>query len=310
MAIAQGQYSGTAGSSPDAPEVSRWRPYVVIAGLVTSFTLVTLLGSLLLSVLHLPQDIIRWVAMGVLVIIGIGLISPKFEFLIERPLAFLPKRNVDTRRNGFGVGLALGAVFVPCAGPVLAAIIVAGSTGQIGVGTVLLTVSFAIGVAIPLLFFALAGRGLSERISAFRRHERGLRIAAGIAMIALAFGLAFNLPAQLQRLVPDYTNGIQQSLTDSDTARKALDLGGLVNDENRELDQCTDGAADARVLRHRAVHQGHRKLAQHRRRRWGEPRRSPRQGGAHRLLGVLVHQLPAFYPARRCVGQGVQGPGA
>ncbi len=149
VAIASGQYSGTAGTTPDAPQVSRWRPYLVIAGLVTSFTLVTLLGSLLLSVLHLPQDIIRWVAMGVLVIIGIGLISPKFEFLIERPLAFLPKRNVDTRRNGFGVGLALGAVFVPCAGPVLAAIIVAGSTGQIGVGTVLLTVSFAIGVAIP-----------------------------------------------------------------------------------------------------------------------------------------------------------------
>ena len=216
----------------------------MIAGLVTSFTLVTLVGSLLLSVLHLPQDIIRWVAMGVLVIIGIGLISPKFEFLIERPLAFLPKRNVDTRRNGFGVGLALGAVFVPCAGPVLAAIIVAGSTGQIGIGTVVLTVSFAIGVAIPLLFFALAGRGLSERISAFRRHERGLRIAAGVAMIALAVGLAFNVPAQLQRLLPDYTNGIQQSLTDSDTAREALDLGGLVNDENKDLDQCTDGAAE------------------------------------------------------------------
>lgn len=227
---------------PDAVAVSRWRPYLVIAGLVTSFTFVTLVGSLALSALHLPQDVIRWVAMGVLVIIGIGLISPRFEFILERPFAFLPKRNVNTRRNGFGVGLALGAVFVPCAGPVLAAIIVAGSTGQIGVGTVILTVSFALGVAIPLLFFALAGRRLSERISAFRRHERGLRIAAGVAMIALALGLAFNVPAALQRLVPDYTSGIQQSLTDNDAARDALDLGGLVNDENKDLDKCSDGA--------------------------------------------------------------------
>ena len=95
-----------------------------------------------------------------------------------------------------------------------AAIIVAGSTGRIGIGTVLLTLSFAVGVAIPLLGFALAGRGLIERIRAFRSRERGLRIAAGVAMIALAVGLAFNLPQMLQRLLPDYTAELQQSLAD------------------------------------------------------------------------------------------------
>ena len=36
------------------------RPYRVIAGLVLSFSLVTLLGTALLSLLHLPQDAIRW----------------------------------------------------------------------------------------------------------------------------------------------------------------------------------------------------------------------------------------------------------
>ncbi|WP_430868227.1 cytochrome c biogenesis protein DipZ [Demequina aurantiaca] len=231
---------------PLAPqqEVSRWRPYLVIAGLVTSFTLVTLIGSVLLSVLNLPQDIIRWVAMVVLILIGIGLIVPKFEYILEKPFAFLPKRNVDSKKNGFGVGLALGAVFVPCAGPVLAAIIVAGSTGQIGAGTVLLTVSFAIGVAIPLLFFALAGRGLAERVKAFRRRERGLRIAAGLALILLAVGLAFNVPQKLQTLLPDYTAGVQEQLTDNESAREALALGGLVNDENKDLDQCSDGAPE------------------------------------------------------------------
>ncbi|WP_061963032.1 cytochrome c biogenesis protein CcdA [Demequina aurantiaca] len=238
-----------AGTDADAvpvaqPEVSRWRPYFVIAGLVTSFTLVTLVGSVLLSALNLPQDIIRWVGTIVLVLIGIGLIVPKFEFILEKPFAFLPKRNVDAKRSGFGVGLALGAVFVPCAGPVLAAIIVAGSTGQIGIGTVILTLSFAIGVAVPLLFFALAGRGLAERVKAFRKRERGLRIAAGIAMIALAVGLAFNVPQKLQTLLPDYTAGVQSQLTDNESARDALALGGLVNDENKDLDLCSDGAPE------------------------------------------------------------------
>jgi cytochrome c biogenesis protein CcdA/thiol-disulfide isomerase/thioredoxin len=224
---------------------SRWRPYLVILGLVTSFTIVTLAGTLILGALNLPQDIIRWVGIGVLVLIGVGLLVPRFEQILEKPFQKLARRKeVANKGSGFGVGLALGTVFVPCAGPVLAAIIVAGSTGRIGIDTVLLTASFAIGVAVPLLVFALAGRGLIERIKAFRTHERGLRITAGVAMLALAVGLAFNVPQLLQRLVPDYTAGLQQGLTDNPDAQKALALGGLVNDENKDLDKCTSGAAE------------------------------------------------------------------
>ncbi|MGX1694097.1 cytochrome c biogenesis protein DipZ [Microbacterium keratanolyticum] len=220
----------------------RSRPYLVIAGLVLSFTLVTLVGSVVLGLLNLPQDIIRWAGIVVLLVIGISLLIPRFEQLLEKPFQWLPRKEVANRGNGFGVGLALGAVFVPCAGPVLAAIIVAGATGQIGAGTVLLTVSFAVGVAVPLLVFALAGRSVVERIRAFRARERGLRIAAGIAMIALAVGLVFNVPQALQRLLPDYTAGLQTELTESDQAERALGLGGLVTDENRDLENCTNGA--------------------------------------------------------------------
>lgn len=220
----------------------RSRPYLVIAGLITSFTLVTLVGSLVLGLLNLPQDVIRWVGIVVLVLIGVGLMVPRFEQLLEKPFQWIPRREVANGGSGFGVGLALGAVFVPCAGPVLAAIIVAGATGRIGIDTVLLTASFAIGVAVPLLVFALAGRGVVERIRAFRTRERGLRIAAGVAMLALAVGLVFNVPQQLQRLLPDYTAQLQRDLTDNDQAAQALGLGGLVTDENRDLDNCTNGA--------------------------------------------------------------------
>jgi cytochrome c biogenesis protein CcdA/thiol-disulfide isomerase/thioredoxin len=227
----------------DQTSAPRSRPYFVILGLVTSFTLVTLGGSLILGLLHLPQDIVRWVGIAVLILIGVGLIVPRIEGLLEKPFQRLARRSeVKNTGRGYGVGLALGAVFVPCAGPVLAAIIVAGSTGRIDAGTVLLTVSFAVGVSVPLLAFALAGRGLVERIRAFRSHERGLRITAGIAMIVLAAALAVNLPQALQRLVPDYTAQLQRSLTDNPDAQKALQLGGLVNDENKDLSQCTANA--------------------------------------------------------------------
>lgn len=228
--------------APAAPTVSRARPYLVIAGLVVSFTLVTLFGSLLLSVLGLPQDVLRWAGLVVLALIGIGLIVPRFEHLLEKPFSWIPQRNPDATKGGFSLGLALGAVYVPCAGPVLAAITVAGSTGRIGVSTVVLTVTFAVGAAIPLLIFALAGRRVAERVRTFRKRQRGIRVTAGIVMLALAVGLVFNLPQLLQRAIPDYTSGLQDQVNNSKQVQEALNLGGVVNDQNKDLDKCTDGA--------------------------------------------------------------------
>lgn len=230
--------------SDRAAGASRWRPYQVILGLVVSFSVFTLLGSLLLALLHLPQDVLRYAGIVVLVLIGIGLIVPKFEEILEKPFSWIPQRNVGTERGGFVLGIALGAVYVPCAGPVLAAITVAGSTGRIGVETIVLTLSFAIGAAIPLLIFALAGRRVSERVKGFRKHQKGIRITGGVLMVALAVGLFFNVPQALQRLIPDYTSALQDNFSSSDQVSQALNLGGLVNDQNKDLSKCTNDASE------------------------------------------------------------------
>ncbi len=218
------------------------RPYRVIGGLVLSFGVVTLLGSALLSVLHLPQDAIRWVALVALVAIGVGLIFPGFEQLLEQPFARIPQKQITTSGNGFGLGLALGVLYVPCAGPVLAAIAVAGATATIGVGTVVLTAAFALGAALPLLFFALAGQRVAQRVNAFRRRQREIRIAAGIVTILLAVALVFDLPAMLQRAIPDYTASLQQKIGGSENIREKLNLGGIVTAQNAQLSNCSNGA--------------------------------------------------------------------
>jgi len=239
--------SGGAQSARTADEsgiatVSRWRPYAVIAGLVVAFSIFTLLGSLLLSFLNLPQDTLRWAGIVVLALIGVGLIIPAVQHLLEKPFSWVPQRQVSTERGGFLLGLALGAVYVPCAGPVLAAITVAGSTGRVGPETIVLVISFAIGTAIPLLVFALAGRGVAERVTAFRTHQRGIRITGGVVMMALAIGLVFNVPAQLQTLIPDYTASLQEQFVENEDIAEQLDLGGLINEQNKDLDKCTNGA--------------------------------------------------------------------
>jgi cytochrome c biogenesis protein CcdA/thiol-disulfide isomerase/thioredoxin len=223
-----------------APRALSLRPYLVIAGLVFSFSVVTLLGSALLSLLHLPQDAVRWVALVALVAIGLGLIFPGVEALLEKPFAKLPQKHFGPGRNGFALGLALGVLYVPCAGPVLAAIVVAGATGTIGLDTVALTLAFAVGAALPLLFFALAGRRVAERVAAFRGRQRQIRVIAGVVTILLAVALVFNLPAVLQRAIPDYSGTLQEKVGGEDQLQK-LNLGGLVNDQNAQLVNCSDG---------------------------------------------------------------------
>jgi cytochrome c biogenesis protein CcdA/thiol-disulfide isomerase/thioredoxin len=202
------------GAKPDPRQVraARRRPYLVVAGLALSFSLVTLLGTLVVSALPVPDDIIRWAGLVVLVVLGVAMMFEPVQDLLERPFTRIRQRQVGGGHGGFVLGLALGAVYVPCAGPVLAAITVAGATGRIGPRTVALTVAFAVGAAVPLLIFALAGRGVAERVRAFRDRQRGVRFAAGLVIIVLAVALTFNVTDALQRTVPDYTAGLNKNL--------------------------------------------------------------------------------------------------
>ena len=231
--LSGGAQSARAQGDGAAPTASRWRPYLVVAGLVISFTTFTLLGSTLLNLLHLPQDIIRWAGIVLLALIGIGMIIPRVMEILERPFARFQRAGSSNPSNGFLLGLVLGAAYVPCAGPVLAAVSVAGSTGQIGADTVALAVSFGLGTAVPLLAFALAGRRLTERLQAFRRRQKAVRVTAGAVMVALSVALVLNLPAALQRALPDYTASLQAG-TDS-----VLHGGGMGVGEGG---RCVDGA--------------------------------------------------------------------
>ena len=116
------------------------------------------------------------------------MIVPKIMEVLERPFARLAPRTTGDSA-GFGLGLVLGAAFVPCAGPVLTSIIVASSSGQITWHIIGLAISFAIGVSIPLMIVAIAG--------------------SGVAMIALALGIATDAPMALQRMIPDYTASLE-----------------------------------------------------------------------------------------------------
>src|SRR5660397_254061 len=113
-----------------------------------------------------------------------------------------------------------GLVFVPCAGPILASITVLAATNGLSWGLVVLTASFSIGIAIPLLAFGVAGQSIGSRIKAVRERLQEIRVASGVVLILTALVLATNLAEPLQRLVPSTLAEIQQRLENNDRVRR------------------------------------------------------------------------------------------
>ena len=216
------------------------RPVKIISGVIVSFTVFTLTGSLILSALGLPQTFLRWAGVTVLLLVGVGMLFPQFEQQLQRPFNRLPKVQGNLHGTPFLFGLGLGTLYVPCAGPVLAAITVAGATGNVGAPTVTLTVAFAVGAAVPLLFFAAAGDRIRDRLAGYRRRAKTFRLAGGVSLVVLALALGLGATDVLQRAVPDYTKSLQTGVTDNRAARGAL--SGLTNAANSELSKCTPGA--------------------------------------------------------------------
>jgi len=197
----------------------RRRPYAIIAGLVASFTVFTLTATALLSALGLPQDLLRNIAIALLFVVAISLMVPRIGMLIEAPLSRLSRRRGGDLGGGFLLGASLGLVFVPCAGPVLATVSVLAAQHRIGVGTVFLTLFYALGAGLVLLLVALGGQRVSRRL---RASSRWFRPALGVVMAVAAMAIVFNLDQRLQTALGSYTNVLQRHTEQSASASRRL----------------------------------------------------------------------------------------
>jgi cytochrome c biogenesis protein CcdA/thiol-disulfide isomerase/thioredoxin len=197
----------------------RRRPYAIVAGLVLSFTVFTLSASALLMALGLPQDLLRNVAVALLFVVAATLLVPRLGLLVEAPLARLSRRPSGDLGGGFVLGMSLGLVFVPCAGPVLATVSVLSAEHRVGLRLVLLTLFYAAGVGSVLLLVALGGQRATRRL---RTTRAWWRPALGVVMAAAAFAVAFNLDQTLQTHLGSYTTALQRHTEESGYATKHL----------------------------------------------------------------------------------------
>ena len=128
-----------------------------------------------------------------------------------------------TEGGGFVLGLSLGLVFVPCAGPVLTAISAAAAHHQVGATSLLVTVFYALGVTVPLLVLAvLAQRLPTTSWSSLRSHLPAVRKVAGIVLGLTTLAIAFNWLGALQRDVPGYTTALEDHVESTNSACSQL----------------------------------------------------------------------------------------
>jgi cytochrome c biogenesis protein CcdA/thiol-disulfide isomerase/thioredoxin len=205
-----------------ASSTDRRRPYVIIAGLILSFTVFTLAGGALLSALGLPEDLLRDLAIAAMLVMAASLLSQRVAWLLERPLLFLTRRRPSADGDGLVLGLSLGLVFVPCAGPVLAAVTVLSASGEVGVRLVVVTGAYALGAAIPMLAIAIGGQRLTNGVRFLRSHAAATRQVAGVLLGVGALGIAFGLDHRVSTALPALGTTFQERLERNSAVRREL----------------------------------------------------------------------------------------
>ena len=175
------------------------RPLGVISGLIISFSIFTLAISQIVQWLGLSAQTLRIVAISVIGFLGLSMLIPKLNELVEKGLAFIPRLAGDSHKEGSGfwpgfiTGLSLGLVWAPCAGPILASVTALAATQEVSFASVLVVVSYAIGAGIPLLAIAYGGRSAIQKVPFLSKNLGKVQKVFGVVMILTAILIALNV---------------------------------------------------------------------------------------------------------------------
>ncbi len=205
----------------------RRRPAGIVAGLVASFTFATVALVYAIDALGLPDELVRNLAILVLLLFGISLLVPALSSRIEASVSrftgrFQPERSGEGFWSGTLVGTSLGFVYAPCAGPILAGVITVSASQPFTAGRLAVALAYALGSALVLYLLMLGGRKLTVPLS-----KRIPQLQAAMGAVMIVFALV---------MVGDYDLRFQNAIAD--------DLPAFVVNPTRELES-TAAARDA-----------------------------------------------------------------
>jgi cytochrome c biogenesis protein CcdA/thiol-disulfide isomerase/thioredoxin len=206
----------------------RRRPLGVVAGLALSFTFATVALVYAISALGLPDDLLRKLAIAVLIGFGVSLMVPRLAARLEAYMSrFAGRAGVRSGGEGFwsgtAVGASLGLVYAPCAGPILAGVITVSASQPFTGGRLAVALAYGVGSAVVLYLLMLGGR---RAMAPLARRGAGLQVAMGAVMVAVALAMLGNYDIEFQDRIasslPSFLVNPSRSLEDTSVARDAL----------------------------------------------------------------------------------------
>ena len=200
---------------------ARHRPLFIVIGFVLSFAAAALLFGASTRVLGVSADALRTAAVVVLLGLGVLLLWPA---LWERAAArFGGLAGVAQRvsqhagsgpAGGLLIGMSLGLVWTPCAGPVLASILALVAAEEQPLQAALLLGAYDLGAGLPMLAIGYGGQAMAARVRLLARHASGLRRGFGLAVVATALAMHW----QVDAMAAAWVSRVGTDMTAGDTA--------------------------------------------------------------------------------------------
>lgn len=209
------------------------RPLGIIAGFISSFTFFTLFLSSIVRSTGLSADSLRNFSIFVVFILGISLISSRFQSSIEKLFSRLANKipNFDNGGSsfwsGFLIGISLGLLWTPCVGPILASVITLALTGQVTLQAFVITISYAIGTAIPMFAVLIGGKTLFNNHPQLISNTPKIQKLFGILTVCVALALYFGWDRSFQVYIlnkfPQYGANLTK-IEDNQKVKELLDM--------------------------------------------------------------------------------------
>ncbi|USX25923.1 cytochrome c biogenesis CcdA family protein [Oxalobacteraceae bacterium OTU3CINTB1] len=190
---------------------NRIRPLFIVAGFVLTFAA---LGMLLASASQhvvVAHETLRLVGIAMLMLTGLLMLwRQPYEWLMARMGGFLNRAGPSAdgssgNAGGFVLGMSLGAVWTPCAGPVLASILVLVAKAQDLGWSATLLVMYALGAGIPMLAIAYGGQFMATRVRMLARHSHRLIQVFGVLILLTGIAIYFQYDVVIYAALADFS---------------------------------------------------------------------------------------------------------
>jgi len=212
---------------------SKKRPLGIIVGFVITFALFTFFSRKLVQYSGIDLNFIRYFSYAILLLLAIVILSNKLtekfsQFTQQLANTGLNLSFANNPQGGFISGTLFGGlvaiIWTPCAGPILAAVIVQTVVQKTNIMSFLTLLAFAFGAAVPMLIIAFFGRSIMTKFNFFKRHSLLWRKFLGsIIILAVIFMITseqklpnlFAAPINQQSSNQPSLNHLQNSLLTS-----------------------------------------------------------------------------------------------